>query len=81
MFTVPINGIIGEVGLPTGLAPSGSVSTFSSQLWRQFDLKCSGCFQFADCTYLRRSCLGRTPRTLGMGQGAAFESFSRNEVS
>lgn len=31
--------------------------------------------------YLRRTCLGRTPRTLGMGQGVAFESFSRKEVS
>lgn len=31
--------------------------------------------------YLRGTCLGRMPRTLGMGQGVAFESFSRNEVS
>lgn len=31
--------------------------------------------------YLRRTCLVRTPRTLGMGQRVAFESFSRNEVS
>ena len=31
--------------------------------------------------YLGCRCLGRTPRTFGMGQGAGFESFSRNEVS